>query len=152
MSLMLHGVPGWLLLWCLPASNKCRRADTVEVPQGGLWLNLAPCRTCSRTKHRSVKIAKENCRSSKKTSQSGKSVGSGSQGRAELVSPSTCCSLVFLWKELIVTLLRDVMLSYLLTSWSFKNISSSFLPVRPRRSWVSRHWALKVTRDGETLL
>lgn len=70
-------------------------------------------------------------------------MGSGSRGRAELVSPSTCCSLVSLWKELIVTHLRDVMLSYILTSWSFKNIFSSFLPVRPRRSWGKSSLSLK---------
>lgn len=43
------------------------------------------------------------------------------------MNPYTCCSLVFLCKGLIVMLLSDVMLSFILTSWSVKNIFSSFL-------------------------
>lgn len=145
MSLMLHGAPG-LLLWCFQPNNKSHRADTAELPQGGFWKNLASCRACSSPKQQSVKITKENCSSLEKMSKSWESVGTGSQGRPELVLFTPAALSSFSVKD---------WLSCFSVTWCYplyshpevsKMFSAFFLyicMVRPRWSWAKLSLSLK---------
>lgn len=133
------------------------RADTVEVPQGGFWLNLTLCHACSSTKHRRVKITKENCRSFEKASKSWESVGIGSQGRPELVLFTPAALSYFSVKDWLSCF--SVTWCYPLYSHPevskiqyFQQFSSTYVWSGHNGAEGSRYWALKVTRDRETLL
>lgn len=146
MSSVLHSVPGLPLLWCFQPNNKSHRADTVEMPQVGFWMNLDSCCACSSTKHRSVKITKENCRSFEKTSKSWESLGTGSQGRPELVlfTPAALSSFsVKDWLPCFSVAWCYPLYSHPEVSKIFSAVFFYIFMVRPRWSWGKSSLSLK---------